>query len=72
MPGTPVAIPIFDSQGNLWVGHEYGLLRYDGQSWESIVSETGLVTVNNLVEDSEGRIWVPRSDGLYVYDSVEE
>ncbi|MFL7791685.1 MAG: two-component regulator propeller domain-containing protein [Anaerolineae bacterium] len=63
---------LIDSQGNLWVGHEYGLLRYDGQSWESIVSETGLVTVNNLVEDSEGRIWVPRSDGLYVYDSVEE
>jgi hypothetical protein len=63
---------LIDSQGNLWVGHGYGLLRYDGQSWESIVSETHPVTVNSLVEDQEGRIWVARSDGLYVYDPVEE
>jgi len=59
-----------DSQGNLWVGHEFGLLCYDGQSWESITSETHRTTVHGLAESRGGRIWVARSDGLYVYDSV--
>jgi hypothetical protein len=63
---------LIDSQGNLWAGHEFGLLRYDGQSWEDIVSETRLTTVVGLAEDQGGLIWVARSDGLYVYDPAGE
>jgi hypothetical protein len=61
---------LIDSQGNLWVGHRLGLLRYDGQSWESMFSETDWVL--DLAEDHEGRIWGARSDGLYVYDPAGE
>jgi ligand-binding sensor domain-containing protein len=63
---------LIDSQGNLWAGHEFGLLRYDGRSWESIVSETHPTTVNGLTEGREGLIWVARSDGLYTYDPTRE
>ena len=61
---------LIDSRGNLWAGHRHGLLRYDGQSWESMFSETDWVL--DLAEDHEGRIWVARSDGLYVYDPARE
>ncbi|MBN1979862.1 MAG: hypothetical protein JW918_20910 [Anaerolineae bacterium] len=63
---------LVDSQGDLWAGHEFGLLHYDGESWESIVSGTHRTTVHSLAEGRGGRIWVARSDGLYVYDPAEE
>lgn len=66
--GTISAL-LVDSQGNLWADHSFGLLRYDGQSWETIASEKGSYA---LAEDGAERIWVARSDGLYVYDPAGE
>jgi hypothetical protein len=64
---------LFDSQGKLWVGHDYGILRYDGCSWASIVSEDWPVIVRDLAEDRYGRIWISRrGGGFHFYDPARE
>jgi ligand-binding sensor domain-containing protein len=64
---------LFDSLGRLWVGHDYGILRYDGRSWKSIVSEDWPVIVRDLAEDRYGRIWISRRGGrFYFYDPARE
>ena len=64
---------LFDSLGKLWVGHDYGILRYDGHSWKSVVSEGWPVIVRDLAEDRYGRIWISqRGGGFYFYDPARE
>jgi ligand-binding sensor domain-containing protein len=60
-----------DSRGDLWAGHDGGLLHYDGETWEQIESEFSLVGTNALVKDRQGRIWVGGKYGLRIYDPAE-
>jgi ligand-binding sensor domain-containing protein len=59
---------LIDSRGDLWVGGEGALLRYDGQSWES---HPDITLVWALGEDWQGRIWAGSYVGLYAYDPRE-
>ena len=71
--GGIVRTLLFDSLGRLWVGHDYGIVRYDGRSWESVVSEDWPVIVRDLAEDRYGRIWISqRGGGFYFYDPARE
>jgi ligand-binding sensor domain-containing protein len=71
--GGIVRTLLFDSLGRLWVGHDYGIVRYDGRSWKSVVSEDWPVIVRDLAEDRYGRIWISqRGGGFYFYDPARE
>jgi len=64
----PITALLVDSQGDVWAGHDQGLNRYDGETWESIESTAPFIGIMALAEDRRGRIWVGGWDGLSVYD----
>ena len=54
---------LLDSQGNLWLGNEDGLFKYNHQASTFSANKLALrCKVVNLLEDSQGRIWIS-SDG---------
>ncbi len=61
-----------DCLGNIWVGTQTGLLRYNGASFcyvnDSIL---GSAYVNAVFEDREGRLWVGARQGVFVKDINE-
>ncbi|MDB6109266.1 MAG: Histidine kinase [Pedosphaera sp.] len=73
-PGFPEAVnrEIFaihqDRSGQLWVGTQGGLARWDGQSWK--VFATGDKPSGNIVralaDDAEGNLWIGTYEGLDV------
>ncbi|AIF48172.1 sensor histidine kinase [Dyella japonica] len=78
-PGTP----LFDREGNLWIGTRYGgvqrlstpaatLESGGGGAAESFTSRGGLSSdvTNQLLEDREGNIWVSTDRGLDKFRSA--
>jgi hypothetical protein len=58
-----------NSRGDLWVGGERELLRYDGENWQRVPASDWVIA---LVEDWEGRIWFSDMGELYVYEPSGE
>ena len=61
LPDNRVRPLVVDPQGNLWVGTEVGLARFDGENWEVFnTGNSGLPDngVSSLVFDSQGDLWV--------------
>ena len=54
-----------DRQGDLWVGTQAGLCRYDGAQFEVFTQADGLAgnQIFCLREDGHGRLWVGTGDG---------
>jgi ligand-binding sensor domain-containing protein len=57
------------AEGDLWVGGEEALLRYDGASWHSLPAPDSFTA---LAEDRQGRVWAAGMSGFYVYDLMGE
>jgi len=64
----PVTALLLDARGDLWAGTGWGLLHYDGRTWERIVSTLPRTYITVLAEDRQGRMWVGGQYGLSVYD----
>jgi ligand-binding sensor domain-containing protein len=65
----PVLALAVGVEGDLWVGVEKALLRYDGASWHSIPAPDSFTA---LAEDGQGRVWAAGLGGFYVYDPTGE
>ncbi len=63
---------LVDSREDLWVGHNKGLLHYDGETWVPVESEFSLGAVYAIAQDRRGRIWVGGENGLSVYDPASD
>lgn len=67
-----------DSRGYIWVGTQYGMARYDGFSFSTLLHVDGLTTslpnnmVDDIQEDRNGRLWVHTMQGYCVYDNYSE
>ncbi|MFZ1289659.1 MAG: two-component regulator propeller domain-containing protein [Melioribacteraceae bacterium] len=58
---------IADNFGNIWVGTENGLLKYDGSDWDSFDSTYSMFTdqqITSLSLDLFGKLWVGTNSGL--------
>ncbi|MBE7499354.1 MAG: response regulator [Verrucomicrobiales bacterium] len=69
--GEKVGGMLEDREGQIWVGTERGLLRWDGERFEPFGAATGLGedAVLSLLEDRDGRLWVGTANrGLCCYD----
>ncbi|MBK8497387.1 MAG: hypothetical protein IPL52_00890 [Flavobacteriales bacterium] len=63
-----------DSQGNMWVGTEWGLCKYDGASWTIWQSDNSGLPDNQVTAvavDTADNVWVGSvQGGLAVFDGV--
>lgn len=67
-----------DAAGYLWIGTNYGLLRFDGANFTTYrhdETRPGSISDNNVLRvmlDSKGRMWVATADGLNLYDRMTD
>ncbi|GAB4093251.1 sensor histidine kinase [Flaviaesturariibacter terrae] len=71
VPGTPskeIYDLLRDRNGFVWLGHNGGISRYDGQRFLSFSNrqQNGL-SVTDLCEDRQGRIWCHNFEGQILY-----
>lgn len=58
LPSNELYDMIQGSAGDLWIGSELGLVRYDGQNFHSYFNEDAdNKAINGLFEDADGQIW---------------
>lgn len=63
-----------DSDGFLWIGTDRGLLRFEGNNYDTYTSDPeveGSISDNRVLElmcDTKGRVWVATANGLNLYD----
>ena len=50
------------SEGFIWIGSYGGLIRYDGNSFVRLGSNTGVASVVFLYTDSKDRLWIGTND----------
>ena len=83
---TPALSPVFfsvcgDDEGNIWVGGESGVMRFDGENWQLYpagVQPLPLGSVYYIRKDSAGGIWFASKQGMaclndgiwHTYDST--
>ena len=73
LPVGGVLALAFDSQGNLWIGTEGALTKFDGARWEVYHSgNSGLPDdwVESLAIDSQGNLWIGTWGGLAKFDGA--
>jgi ligand-binding sensor domain-containing protein len=56
-----------DESGVFWMGTTHGLVRFDGQHWELLSSETKVIGLVHVVVADDGSIWFTMSGGVYRY-----
>lgn len=60
------------SDGFIWIGCYSGLIRYDGNTFERIPSNSGISSVVSLCVDSRDRLWIGTNDsGAAVMENNE-
>lgn len=73
---SPVFALLTDKKGNLWIGVDHGVYRYDGVDLELFDIDEGLlgneINRNALFEDNEGRIWIGTEKGVSIYKGKSE
>lgn len=62
-----------DNTGFIWIGAEYGLVRYDGNQFTRYTANPGSARalasnyINDIQLDHDGRMWVATEKGLHLY-----
>lgn len=61
-----------DGQGGLWVGTTAGAFLFDGEAWQSLTIDDGLVSniVQAIVVDGRGRVWFGTDQGLSIWNGT--
>ena len=59
-----------DRAGDLWIGTEGGVSRYDGHTFTNFTAEDGLAdtAVYAIMQDSQDRLWLSTDCGVSCYD----
>ncbi len=71
LPSSGVYAVAVDAQDTVWCGTSSGLSHFDGQTWETLISEdTGLLSdwIQDLAFDPDGNLWIATSWGVSVFD----
>jgi hypothetical protein len=69
MPSSNVYCAYQDRNGFMWFGTEAGVVRFDGNSFQTFTNDDGLsdASVIKMKEDIEGRLWFFNWDGSINY-----
>lgn len=77
LSSSKVTSLLYDQEGFLWVGTDYGLNRFNGIHFTTFLpvqsdtaySAPGNEYITSLAQTKSGRIWIGTQNGLYYYDS---
>jgi len=71
--GARVSTLAIDSRGEVWGGGPRGGVHYDGERWESLGVEYGLVSqdIRSVHVDGSDRVWFVTNDGLSLLERHE-
>ena len=62
-----------DATGNIWLGTDLGVYKYDGKSFRNYTLKDGLMHLSigrrSILVDSKGIIWVGTNGGVYQYNA---
>lgn len=64
--GVNVGSMVSDSKGNVWIGTNNGMLRYDQKKWVHYTVEDGLPDnrINDILITQTGEVWVSTNFGI--------
>ena len=70
LPSAKIPEIIQDLRGDLWIGTNSGLSRYDGKTFTTFTMADGLPhnNVHALLQDRRGNFWIGTKNGLSRYD----
>ena len=72
----PIFTMLEDRAGNLWLGTDRGIIRWDGSDLLQLTASHGLpgrdVNRGAFLEDRQGRIWIGTDSGASVYDPARD
>lgn len=74
LSGESALVVYEDNQGNIWIGCNNGLNRYDGHSVQTFTAEDGLSDsfVSNIFQDTNGTLWFQGwANGITSYDGKQ-
>jgi DNA-binding NtrC family response regulator/ligand-binding sensor domain-containing protein len=60
-----------DRQGDLWVGTEFGGLRYDGSRFQLVSSPHIKGPIRSILQDHESHMWFATADGTVRYTPTQ-
>ena len=70
LPTSEVNAIVQTDDGFFWIGTYAGLIRYDGNAFESFASASGITNVRCLYVDSQDRLWVGTNDaGVFLMEN---
>ena len=60
-----------DKNAQKWIGTDYGVKMFDGNSWNSYNTYNGLIAnqVNAITIDQYNKVWIGTSSGISMFDS---
>ena len=69
LPSSEVYNILQDRKGNIWLGTDRGVTRFDGYQFRTFSYKDGLTdnTVFKLMEDKKGRVWMLTFSGRIFY-----
>ena len=70
LPTTDVNAIAQTNDGFIWIGCDSGLVRYDGNKFEYMWHDIGVINIECLYRDSKDRLWIGTSDnGIAVIEN---
>jgi ligand-binding sensor domain-containing protein len=71
LPSNNISNIAIDNGGNMWIGTENGLAKFDGTNWIIYDTENSELPHNDVLTleiDSKDRVWIGTSMGLALFD----
>ncbi len=57
LPSKRVLSILEDNNGNIWIGTDYGIAKYNGEDWTIVISLSSYGANAKLLKDRKGDIW---------------
>jgi len=71
LPSNAISKIVRDHNGNLWIGTDAGLVKFDSKNWAIYDTDNSGLPHNDILDlliDSKDRIWIGTSMGLALFD----
>ncbi|EWS99282.1 diguanylate cyclase [Pseudoalteromonas sp. SCSIO 43095] len=72
LPSQSLKSVVQDNQGYMWLGTQFGLSRFDGNTFTNYNTQNSLFLpsngINKLLIDGQGLLWIGTKNGLVVID----